>query len=105
MRISDFLKSVSGRIITIHERSSEYVYWKRAVVAILIGGILAAGVLYGLYQLRGWEVPVAVLVVIGIIALFYRRNRFFHHHQSVYRRGYFLRPSGFDELETGTPES
>jgi hypothetical protein len=76
MRISDLLGSVHGRVLTIYERSSGYVYWKRAFVAILIGGILIAGVWYALFRVRGWVVPAGLLAVVGVVAAVYRRKRF-----------------------------
>lgn len=90
MWISDLLNSVLGRVLTIYERSSGYVYWKRAVVVILLGGILTAGVLYGLYRVPGWEVPVGILVVTGVVAAVYRRKRFLSPSSVRLQTGLFL---------------
>jgi len=77
MRISELPNSIYRQVFTIYERFSQYVYWKQAVVAILIGVILAARVLYALYQIRGWTIPVSILAVMSIAAAYYRRKRFF----------------------------
>jgi len=90
MWISDLLKSALGRVLTIYERSSGYVYWKRAAVAILFGGILTVGVLYVLYQVRGWEVPVGLLVVIGVVTAVHRRKRFFSPSSVRLQTGIFV---------------
>jgi hypothetical protein len=95
MWISDFLNPVPRRVLTIYERSSGYVYWKRTVVAILLGSILTAGALYGLYQVRGWEVPVVTLVVIGVAAAIYRRKRFFSPSSVRLQTGLFLAIQSF----------
>lgn len=76
MWISGILCTVYGRVLTVHERSPEYGYWKQAVVVIVIGAILSAGVLYGFYRVRGWTIPVGILVVVGAISVFHRRRRF-----------------------------
>lgn len=90
MWISNLLNSVPGRVLTIYERSSGYGYWKRTVVTVLLGGILTAGVLYGLYRVHGWEVPVGILVVIGVVAAVYRRKRFFSPSSISLQTGLFL---------------
>lgn len=90
MWISDFLNSVLGRIFTIYERSYGYVYWKRAVVTILLGGILTAGVLYCLYRVRGWKIPVGVLSVTAVVATVHRRKRFFSPSSIRLQTGLFL---------------
>lgn len=77
MRISGLPNSIYGRVFTIYERSSQYVYWKQAVATILLGVILAAGTLYSLYQLRGWMIPVGALAIMSIAAMYIRRKRFF----------------------------
>jgi len=99
MWISDLLNSVLGRVLTIYERSSGYVYWKRAVVAILLGGILTAGVLYGLYRVRGWEVPVGILVVIGVVLAVYRRKRFLSPSSVRIQTGVFLAIQRFQRVK------
>lgn len=76
MWISGILGTVYGRVLTVYERSSKYKYWKQAAVAILVGVILSAGVLYGFYRVRGWTSPVGILVVIGVISAFHRRRQF-----------------------------
>jgi len=90
MWISDLLTSAPGRDLTIYQRSSGYVYWKRAVVAILLGGIFTAGVLYGLYRVRGWVVPVGILVLIGVVAAVYSRKQFLSPSSVRLQTGLFL---------------
>lgn len=91
----DLLSSVPERVLSIYERFSGYVYWKRAVVAILLGGILTAGILYGLYRIRGWAVPVGVLIVIGVLAAVYGRKRFFSPSSVRLQTGLFLTTQRF----------
>ncbi len=76
MAIFDFLISIPRRVYTIYDRSSRYVYWKQAVVASLIGSLLTVGILYGIYQARGWVLPAGTLAVIGVGTAVYRRKRF-----------------------------
>lgn len=75
------VRSVYGRVLTIRERAreyvpEEYVHWKRTVVAVIISILLFGGALYGIYRVRGWKVPAAILLITLGIAAVYRRKRF-----------------------------
>lgn len=74
MRTPELLDSLHRQVLTIYERSSQYVYWKQAVVAIFIGLTLTAGVLYSLYRVYAWTVSVSILAVISVVAVYYRRK-------------------------------
>lgn len=76
MRKYEVLKSVPGRVFTIYERSSQYGYWKQAVVTVFIGAIFSVGVLLVIFQYRGWIGPVVILGVIGVTTAYYRRKWF-----------------------------
>lgn len=90
--------SIYRKVTTIRERASEYVYWKRAIVAVSIEILLFAGALCGVYLIWGWIVPASILLTAIGIAAVYRRKRFLSPSSVRLQTKLFLAIHGLRQL-------